>query len=79
MASSKPRHDTLQIFFCGVMLIKNQEHSTVPTDLLDLKARIILAFEELRDNHNLIRRVMISMRKRAQCCIERNGRHIEKR
>ena len=56
--------------------VKNQVYSTVPTDLLDLRARIILAFEELRDNPSLIRRVMISMRKRAQCCIERNGRHI---
>lgn len=59
--------------------VKNQVYSTVPTDLLDLRARIILVFEELKDNPNLIRKVMTSMRKRAQCCIERDGRHIEKR
>ena len=53
--------------------VKNQVYSTVPTDLLDLRARLILAFEELRENPDLIRRVMMSMRKRAQCCIERNG------
>ena len=40
-------------------------YSTLPTDLLDLRVRIISAFEELRDNPNLIRRVMISMQKRS--------------
>ena len=54
--------------------VKNQVYSTVPTDMLDLRARIIiLAFEELRNNPNLIRRVMTSMRKKLDVALKEMG------
>ena len=45
----------------------------------DLRIRITAEVNNLKENPNLMIRVMKSMRKRAQVCINRNGGQVEGR
>lgn len=57
--------------------IKSKVYITPPADLQELRRRIDDSFIELRGNQNMIRSVFREMRRRAQLCIDNNGRHVE--
>ena len=57
--------------------LKGKVFVTPPRDLGDLRARIVEAVDALRQDRGMIRRVVRSMRSRAQTCIERDGGHVE--
>ena len=57
--------------------IKSKVFETPPQNVLELRERIFTEFDLLRNDRELIVKVVRSMESRAQKCIERNGGHIE--
>ena len=49
----------------------------MPENLNDLRAKIMHEVNVLKDNPQMIKKVMKSMRSRAQLCVIRNGGHVE--
>lgn len=58
--------------------IKSKVYVTPPQSIEDLIQRIRTAFENLKENEDLIRRAMRNMLIRTQTCIEKEGAHIER-
>lgn len=57
--------------------LKSRVYITPPRNLDDLRQRIINEINLLKENPDLIKKVMLQMRARAQQCLERNGGHVE--
>jgi hypothetical protein len=57
--------------------LKNKVYSTLPRDTDELRQRIEIEANFLREDGALVRRVMAGMRRRMQLCVDRNGGHIE--
>ena len=43
----------------------------------ELKKKIINEVDLLKENQNILKRVMAGMRRRIQVCLQRNGGHID--
>ena len=59
------------------MNIKKRVHATPPINVDGLRIRITAKVNILKENPDLIKKVMRSMRKRAQVCVNRNGGQVE--
>ena len=57
--------------------LKDKLYRTPPNDINDLRLRITNEAEVLRDNPELVRRVVAEMRRRTDTCELRNGGHVE--
>ena len=58
--------------------LKSKVYINVPENLNDLRAKIMHEVNVLKDNPQMIKKVMKSMRSRAQLlCVIRNGGHVE--
>jgi len=55
--------------------LKNEVYKTPPTDLQELRNRIIQSATVLKNNPEMIKNAMRSMRKRCQKCLENGGGH----
>ena len=65
------------IFLCGHL--KNKVYASPPINVDDLRIRITAEVNILKDNPDLMKKVMKSMRKRAQVCVNMNGCQVEGR
>ena len=52
-------------------------YATPPANAEDLKERIVQEVTLLKENPELVKRVMRALRKRTELCLERNGAHVE--
>ena len=59
--------------------LKNKVYATPPINVDDLRIRITAEVNILKENPDLMKKVMRSMRKRAQVCVNRNGGQVEGR
>lgn len=57
--------------------LKNQVYSTPPENIGQLQERITRKASELKENPEMVRKVVLAMRSRAQLCFDRNGGHVE--
>ena len=57
--------------------LNDRVFKTPPTDIADLRRRIEMETDELRQNQQMIRRAVSNMLIRAQTCIDRDGGHVE--
>lgn len=57
--------------------LKSKVHITPPANIDELKQRISDEVDSLKEDPQLVRRVMMAMRKRIQLCSARNGEHVE--
>ena len=55
--------------------LKNEVYKTLPTDLQELRDRIIQSATVLKNNPEMIKNAMRSMKKRCQKCLENGGVH----
>ena len=58
--------------------LKDKVYQTPPQDIYDLRERIQNEANLLRENPELVRRVVLEMRRRTNLCGLRNGGHVEK-
>ena len=68
----------MSLFFMGT-LKKNKVYATPPINVDDLRIRTTAEVNILKENSDLMKKVMRSMRKRAQVCVDRNGDQVEGR
>ena len=54
-------------------------HATPPINVDDLRIRITAEVNILKENQDLMKKVIMSMRKRAHVCVNRNGGQVEGR
>ena len=59
--------------------MKNKVYATPPINVDDLSIRITAEGDIFKENPDLMKKVMRSMRKRAQVCVNRNGSQVERR
>ena len=57
--------------------MKCQAFVTPPRDIQNLRNRLQIEFENLRQNPGVIRNTVRSMEKRTRICIEKHGRHVD--
>ena len=57
--------------------LKSKVYVTPPENMNQLRYRITEEVNQLKDDPGLIRRVVKTMRSRAQLCLRRNGGHVE--
>ena len=57
--------------------LKSKVYVTSPGNMNQLRDRITKEGNQLKDDPGLIRRVVKTMRSRAQLCLRRNGGHVE--
>ena len=60
-------------------ILKNKVYATPPINVDDLRIRITAEVNILKENLGLMKKVMRSMRKGAQVCVNRNGGQVEGR
>ena len=60
-------------------LFENKVYATPPINVDDLRIRITAEVNILKENPDLMKNVMRSMRKRAQVCVNRNDGQVEGR
>lgn len=65
----------LDFFLWGYL--KARVYTTPPANLDDLQERIIREVDIVREDRDMIRRSVADMLRRAQLCIDRDGRHVE--
>ena len=56
--------------------LKSKVYATPPENMNQLRDRITEEVNQLKDDPGLIRRVVKTMRSRAQLCLRRNGGHV---
>lgn len=59
--------------------IKSQVFNKPPCDLNELRNRITHAFDQLKQNRQMIINSVAAMRRQAQLCVTRHGEHVEGR
>ena len=59
--------------------LKSRVYATLPTNVDDLRIRITAEVNILKENPDLIKKVIRSMRKKAQGCVNKNGGQVERR
>ena len=57
--------------------IKSKVYAAPLENINQLQERIIREVYAIKENPQMVRKVMQAMRSRAQLCIERNGGHVE--
>jgi transposase len=57
--------------------LKSKVYSTPPANLEDLRERITYEVNLLKENPELVKKVMRAMRKKIELCAARNGGHVE--
>ena len=73
--SRSPDLTPLDVFLWGY--VKSKVYRVPPPDIASLQRRIIYEVDLLRDNRQMLHNVMQGMIRRANRCLERNGRHVE--
>ena len=57
--------------------LKAKVYVTSPANLEDLRRRITVRMEELRQDRGMVRRAVRNMLRRARLCVERGGGHVD--
>ena len=57
--------------------VKDRVFRSPPPSLEALRQRIEQEFNALKEDPGMVRRAMADMRRRANTCVQRNGRHVE--
>ena len=68
----------MKAFHTGKPHLKSKVYVTPPENLGDLRQKIEVEFEALKEDQELLRRAVRDMIRRANKCIEAEGRHIER-
>ena len=57
--------------------VKSKVFISPPSNLNDLRNKIIAVFAQLKQNQQFIINAVLAMKKRARVCVRRNGEHVE--